>query len=47
MGNVFFLSKVTLRMLKNVRLPRRSAPEGRAPRNDKGCKDHAEETILC
>jgi len=30
MGNVFFLSKVTLRMLKNVRLPRRSAP-----RNDK------------
>ncbi len=43
MGNVFFLSKVTLGMLKNVRLPRRSAPEGQAPRNDRGYKNHAEE----
>ena len=42
MGNVFFLSKVTLGMLKNVRLPRRSAP-----RNDRGYKDHAEEKTLC
>jgi len=42
MGNVFFLSKVTLRMLKNVRLPRRSAP-----RNDKDYKNHAEEKIPC
>jgi hypothetical protein len=38
MGNVFFLLKVMLGMLKSVRLPRRSAP-----RNDKGYKYPLEE----
>jgi len=38
MGNVFFLSKVMLGMLNNVRLPRRSAP-----RNDKKYEGYPEE----